>query len=108
MKITKNRDLSHRKFEEKGKIISITKDKKDDKLLENRLEELKELRLEKFLKNFKNVKEINSYFSEIRLKKIDGNYILLKKYKFKKFYFFDIINQFLKDKFEDEKFNMFQ
>ena len=29
MKITKNRDLSHRKFEEKGKIISITKDKKD-------------------------------------------------------------------------------
>lgn len=110
MKITKNRDLSHRKFEEKGKIISITKDKKDDKLLENRLEELKELRLEKFLKNFKNVKEINSYFSEIRLKKIDGNYILLKTDKFKKIEYKNKkkINQFLKEENENEKFKMLQ
>ena len=95
MKVTKIEGLSHKKFEDRGKLIKL-KNEKDE--MQERLEKLKQLRLDNYIKNPENVKNndkeseketkirrtnLKKYFSEIRLREEDGKYILKKTKKFK-------------------------
>lgn len=87
MKVTKVNGLTHKKFEEIGKIVSFESKNKNENLIDQRLEELKELRLDSYLNKVNNkedaiLKKLKRFFSEIRLREKDGMYILIKTKKF--------------------------
>jgi len=99
MKVTKIDGLSHKKFENEGKLIKI-KDASQKNETKERLEKLKEIKLGNYIKNpdktkdkdnKKRRKELKEYFSEITLRKENGKYVLLKSKKLKK------INNNIKD-----------
>lgn len=87
MKVTKVNGLTHKKFEEMGKIVSFESKNKNENLTDQRLEELKELRLDGYLNKVDDkedvvLKNLKRFFSEIRLREKDGMYILVKTKKF--------------------------
>ena len=87
MKVTKVNGLTHKKFEEIGKIVSFESKNKNENLIDQRLEELKELRLDSYLNKVNNkedavLKKLKRFFSEIRLREKNGIYILIKTKKF--------------------------
>ena len=99
MKVTKIDGLSHKKFEDEGKLVKIEDASQKNETLE-RLEKLKEIKLGNYIKNpdktkdkdnKKRRKELKEYFSEITLRKENGKYVLLKSKKLKK------INNNIKD-----------
>ena len=97
MKVTKIDGLSHKKFEDEGKLVKFKNNKNINEIKE-RLKKLKELKLDNYIKNPENVKNkdkdaeketkirrtnLKKYFSEIILRKEDEKYILKKTKKFK-------------------------
>ena len=97
MKVTKIDGLSHKKFEDEGKLVKFRNNKNINEIKE-RLKKLKELKLDNYIKNPENVKNkdkdaeketkirrtnLKKYFSEIILRKEDEKYILKKTKKFK-------------------------
>ena len=97
MKVTKIDGISHKKFEDEGKLVKFRNNKNINEIKE-RLKKLKELKLDNYIKNPENVKNkdkdaeketkirrtnLKKYFSEIILRKEDEKYILKKTKKFK-------------------------
>lgn len=97
MKVTKIDGLSHKKFEDEGKLVKF-RDNKNINEMKERLEKLKELKLDNYIKNPENVKNedkeaeketkirrtnLKKYFSEIILREKDKKYLLVKTKKFK-------------------------
>ncbi len=97
MKVTKIDGLSHKKFEDEGKLVKNEDIDQKNKMKE-RLEKLKEIKLGNYIKNPNNVrnkdkkaenetktrrKELKEYFSEITLRKENEKYVLLKGKKLK-------------------------
>lgn len=109
MKVTKIDGLSHKKFEDKGKLVKFNNENKEEKSnndsnketkteMEKRIEKLKELKLDNYIKNPENAKNedknaeeetkirrtnLKKYFSEIILREEDEKYVLVKSKKFK-------------------------
>ena len=106
MKVTKMDGLSHKKFEDEGKLVKFNKEEKSNNdsnketktEMEKRIEKLKELKLDNYIKNPENVKNkdkvaeketkkrrnnLKKCFSEIILRKEDEKYIIKKTKKFK-------------------------
>lgn len=112
MKVTKIDGLSHKKFEDEGKLIKI-KDASQKNETKERLEKLKEIKLGNYIKNPDKTKDkdnkkrrkgLKEYFSEITLRKENEKYVLLKGKKLKK------INNDIKDtdiKAKDKKEEVF-
>ena len=99
MKVTKIDGLSHKKFEDEGKLVKIEDASQKNETLE-RLEKLKEIKLGNYIKNPDKTKDkdnkkrrkgLKEYFSEITLRKENEKYVLLKGKKLKK------INNDIKD-----------
>ena len=97
MKVTKIDGLSHKKFEDEGKLVNFEDIDQKNKMKE-RLEKLKEIKLGNYIKNPDNVRNKNKkaenetksrrkglkeYFSEITLRKENEKYVLLKGKKLK-------------------------
>ena len=112
MKVTKIDGLSHKKFEDEGKLVKIEDASQKNETLE-RLENLKGIKLGSYIKNpdktknkdnKKRRKGLKEYFSEITLRKENEKYVLLKGKKLKK------INNDIKDtdiKAKDKKEEVF-
>lgn len=112
MKVTKIDGLSHKKFEDEGKLVKIEDASQKNETLE-RLENLKGIKLGNYIKNpdktknkdnKKRRKGLKEYFSEITLRKENEKYVLLKGKKLKK------INNDIKDtdiKAKDKKEEVF-
>jgi hypothetical protein len=112
MKVTKIDGLSHKKFEDEGKLVKIEDASQKNETLE-RLENLKGIKLGNYIKNTdktknkdnkKRRKGLKEYFSEITLRKENEKYVLLKGKKLKK------INNDIKDtdiKAKDKKEEVF-
>ena len=112
MKVTKIDGLSHKKFEDEGKLVKIEDASQKNETLE-RLENLKGIKLGNYIKNpdktknkdnKKRRKGLKEYFSEITLRKENEKYVLLKSKKLKK------INNDIKDtdiKAKDKKEEVF-
>lgn len=105
MKVTKIDGLSHKKFEDEGKLVKFEDIDQKNKMKE-RLEKLKEIKLGNYIKNPDNVrnkdkkaenetktrrKGLKEYFSEITLRKENEKYVLLKGKKLKE------IENYIKD-----------
>lgn len=105
MKVTKIDGLSHKKFEDEGKLVKNEDIDQKNKMKE-RLEKLKEIKLGNYIKNPDNVRNKNKeaenktksrrkglkeYFSEITLRKENEKYVLLKGKKLKE------IEKYIKD-----------
>lgn len=84
MKVTKIDGISHKKFEDEGKLVRFTGNSNIKNEMKERLERLKELKLSNYIKNPENVKNkdknkeeetksrrenLKKYFSEIILRK---------------------------------------
>ena len=98
MKVTKIDGISHKKFEDEGKLVRFTGNFNIKNEMKERLEKLKELKLSNYIKNPENVKNkdknkeeetksrrknLKKYFSEIILRKKEEKYLLKKTRKFK-------------------------
>ena len=98
MKVTKIDGISHKKFEDEGKLVKFTGNFNIKNEMKERLERLKELKLSNYIKNPENVKNkdknkeeetksrrenLKKYFSEIILRKKEEKYLLKKTRKFK-------------------------
>lgn len=98
MKVTKIDGISHKKFEDEGKLVKFTGHFNIKNEMKERLEKLKELKLSNYVKNPENVKNkdknkeeetksrrenLKKYFSEIILRKKEEKYLLKKTRKFK-------------------------
>ena len=98
MKVTKIDGISHKKFEDEGKLVRYTGNFNIKNEMKERLEKLKELKLSNYVKNPENVKNkdknkeketksrrenLKKYFSEIILRKKEEKYLLKKTRKFK-------------------------
>ena len=98
MKVTKIDGISHKKFEDEGKLVRYTGNFNIKNEMKERLEKLKELKLSNYIKNPENVKNkdknkeketksrrenLKKYFSEIILRKKEEKYLLKKTRKFK-------------------------
>lgn len=98
MKVTKIDGISHKKFEDEGKLVRFTGNFNIKNEMKERLEKLKELKLSNYIKNPENVKNedenveketkqrrknLKTFFSEIILRKENEKYMLIKTKKFK-------------------------
>ena len=92
MKVTKIDGLSHKKFEDEGKLVKIEDASQKNETLE-RLENLKGIKLGSYIKNpdktknkdnKKRRKGLKEYFSEITLRKENEKYVLLISFNISK------------------------
>lgn len=98
MKVTKIDGISHKKFENEGKLVKSTDNQGKNNEMKERLNKLKELKLSSYIKNPENVKNedknveketkqrrknLKTFFSEIILRKENEKYVLIKTKKFK-------------------------
>ena len=98
MKVTKIDGISHKKFENEGKLVKSTDNQGKNNEMKERLNKLKELKLSNYIKNPENVKNedenveketkqrrknLKNFFSEIILRKENEKYVLIKTKKFK-------------------------
>ena len=98
MKVTKIDGISHKKFENEGKLVKSTDNQGKNNEMKERLNKLKELKLSNYIKNPENVKNedknveketkqrrknLKTFFSEIILRKENEKYVLIKTKKFK-------------------------
>lgn len=98
MKVTKIDGISHKKFENEGKLVKSTDNQGKNNEMKERLNKLKELKLSNYIKNPENVKNedknveketkqrrknLKTFFSEIILRKENEKYVIIKTKKFK-------------------------